>query len=48
MGDFIIMTQNSIFINFGMDVMIAIVNLEFLKNSKDFIPYKILPENIPQ
>ena len=44
MGDFRFMTQNSILINFGMDLIIVIVNLEFLNNSEGFIPYKRLPE----
>ena len=37
MGDFNIMTQKSILINFGMDFIIEIVNLDLLKNSESFI-----------
>ena len=44
MRDFNIMTQNSILINFDMNLIIVIVNLEFLSNSEGFIPYKRLPE----
>ena len=44
MGDFRFMTQNSILINFDMDLIIVIVNLEFLNNSEGFIPYKRLSE----
>ena len=44
MGDFRFMTQNSILINFDMDLIIVIVNLEFLNNSEGFIPHKRLPE----
>ena len=41
MGDFIIMTQNSILINFGMKFIIEIVYFEFLLlNFENFIPYK--------
>ena len=31
-------------LNFDMDLIIVIVNLEFLNNSEGFIPYKRLPE----
>ena len=44
MGDFRFMTQNSILINFDMDLIIVIVDLEFLNHSEGFIPYKRLPE----
>ena len=40
MGDFDIMTQNSILVKFNMDFIIEIVNLEFLNKSENFIPYK--------
>ena len=39
-------SQNSFLINFGMDFIIEIVNLEFLKNLECFVPYKKLPETI--
>ena len=44
MKDYNNMPQNSILINFGMDFIIEIVNLKFLKNVECFIPYRKLPE----
>ena len=41
------MTQSSILINFGVDIIIEIVNLEVLKKLKHFIPYKTLLEKNP-
>ena len=46
MGDFNIMTQNSILINFDVDFIIEIVNLEVLKIFQYFIPYKTSQEKI--
>ena len=47
MGGFKIMTQSSILINFGVDFIIEIVNLEVLKKLEHFIPYKTLLEKNP-
>ena len=44
MGDFNIMTQNSILINFGVDFIIEIVNLKKLEY---FIPCKTSQEKNP-
>ena len=40
-GDCNIMTQNSNLINFGMDFIIEIINLDLFKNSESFILKKI-------
>ena len=37
MRDFNIMTQNSILINFGMDFIIEIINLDLFEISESFI-----------